>query len=136
VALVDEATRGAVEADGAARGVVVVARGAVEVDGATRGAGRRASGGVGVTHGAGEVNVAARGAANGARRGSWGGGVSGSDSEGVEIGGWGGACKGKRIFVEDDVARDDDAVGGEVKAAIPLVVRGVAEEEAEGGAGG
>jgi hypothetical protein len=34
------------------------------------------------------------------------------------------------------VTRDDDAVGGEVKAAIPLVVRGVAEEEAAGGARG
>jgi hypothetical protein len=54
--------------------------------------------------------------------------------EGVKIGGWGGACKGKHIFVEDDVTRDDDAVGGEVQAPIPLVVRGVAEEEAASGA--
>jgi hypothetical protein len=30
--------------------------------------------------------------------------------EGVEIGGWGGANKGKHIFVDDDVTRDDDAV--------------------------
>jgi hypothetical protein len=32
------------------------------------------------------------------------------------------------------VTRDDDAVGGEVQAPIPLVVRGVAEEEAASGA--
>jgi hypothetical protein len=54
--------------------------------------------------------------------------------EWVEIGGCGGACKGKHIFVEDDVTRDDDAVGGEVQTPIPLVVRGVAEEEAASGA--
>jgi hypothetical protein len=54
--------------------------------------------------------------------------------EGVKIDGWGGACKGKHIFVEDDVTRDDDAVGGEVQASIPLVVSGVAEEEEASGA--
>jgi hypothetical protein len=54
--------------------------------------------------------------------------------EGVKIGGWGGANKGKHIFVENDVMRDDDAVGDEVKTAIPLVVRGVAKEEAASGA--
>jgi hypothetical protein len=32
------------------------------------------------------------------------------------------------------VTRDDDAVGGKVQTAIPLVVRGVAKEEAVGGA--
>ena len=48
--------------------------------------------------------------------------------EGVEIGGWGGVSKGKHIFVEDDVTRDDDAVGGKVQTPIPLVVRGVAKE--------
>jgi hypothetical protein len=42
--------------------------------------------------------------------------------KGVEIGGWGGASKGKYIFVEDNMTRDDDVVRGEVKAAIPLVV--------------
>jgi hypothetical protein len=42
--------------------------------------------------------------------------------EGVEIGRWGGASKGKHIFVEDDVMRDDDAVGDEVKTMIPLMV--------------
>jgi hypothetical protein len=44
------------------------------------------------------------------------------------------ASKGKHILVEDDVMRDDDAVGGEVQTLIPLVVRGVAKEEAAGGA--
>jgi hypothetical protein len=34
--------------------------------------------------------------------------------EGVKVGGWGGASKGKHILVEYDVTRDDDAVGGEV----------------------
>jgi hypothetical protein len=54
--------------------------------------------------------------------------------EGVEIGGWGGASKEKHIFVEDDVTGDDDAMGGEVKTTIPLVVRGGAKEEAASGA--
>jgi hypothetical protein len=31
------------------------------------------------------------------------------------------------------VTRNDDAVGGEVQTAIPLMVRGVAKEEAAGG---
>jgi hypothetical protein len=53
--------------------------------------------------------------------------------EGVKIGGWRGASKGKHILVEDDVTRDDDAVGGKVQTPIPLVVRGVAKEEAAGG---
>jgi hypothetical protein len=48
--------------------------------------------------------------------------------EGVKISGWGGASKGKHIFVEDDVTRDDDAVGGEVQTPVPLVVRRVAKE--------
>lgn len=34
--------------------------------------------------------------------------------EGVEVGGWGGAGKGKHIFVEDDMTKDDDVMGGEV----------------------
>jgi hypothetical protein len=54
--------------------------------------------------------------------------------EGVEIGGQGGASKGKHIFVEDDMTRDDDAIGGEVKTEIPLVVKRVAKEEAADGA--
>jgi hypothetical protein len=53
--------------------------------------------------------------------------------KGVEIGGWGGASKGKHIFVENDVT-GDDAMGGEVKATIPLVVRRVAKEEEANGA--
>ena len=54
--------------------------------------------------------------------------------ERVEIGGWGGASKGKHIFVVNNMTRDDDAMGDEVKTAIPLVVRGVIEEEAASGA--
>jgi hypothetical protein len=42
--------------------------------------------------------------------------------EGVEIYGWGGPSKGKHIFVEDGVTGDDNAVGDEVKIAIPVVV--------------
>jgi hypothetical protein len=34
--------------------------------------------------------------------------------EGVQAGGGGGAGKGKHIFAEDDMTRDDDAMGGEV----------------------
>jgi hypothetical protein len=49
--------------------------------------------------------------------------------ERVEIGGWGGANKGKHIFVENNVMRDEYAVGDEVKTVIPLVVRGVTEQE-------
>jgi hypothetical protein len=45
--------------------------------------------------------------------------------ERVEIDGWGGASKGKPIFVVNDVTRDEYVVGGEVNTAIPLVVRGV-----------
>jgi hypothetical protein len=53
---------------------------------------------------------------------------------GVKISGRGGASKGKHIFVKDDMTRYDDVVGGEVKTAIPLVVRRVAKEEATSGA--
>jgi hypothetical protein len=31
--------------------------------------------------------------------------------EGVEIGRWGGASKGKNIFVKNNVTRDEDALG-------------------------
>jgi hypothetical protein len=48
--------------------------------------------------------------------------------EGVKIGGWVGASKGKHILIEDDVTRDDGAVGGEVQTPVPLVVRRVAKE--------
>jgi hypothetical protein len=54
--------------------------------------------------------------------------------EGVEIDGWGGASKGKHIFVKNNVMRDDDAVGDEVKTVTPRVVSGVAKEEAASGA--
>jgi hypothetical protein len=40
--------------------------------------------------------------------------------EGVEIDGWRGASKGKHIFVENDMTRDEDAMGGEVETSIPL----------------
>jgi hypothetical protein len=33
--------------------------------------------------------------------------------------------KGKGSFIEDDVPRDDDSVGREVKAAVPFVMSGV-----------
>jgi hypothetical protein len=55
--------------------------------------------------------------------------------ERVEIGVWGGASKGKHIFIEDNVMRAEYAVEDEVKTVIPLVVRGVTEEEAASGAG-
>jgi hypothetical protein len=54
--------------------------------------------------------------------------------ERVEINGWGGANKRKHIFVENHMTRDEYEVGDEVKTAIPLVVRGVTEEEATSGA--
>jgi hypothetical protein len=54
--------------------------------------------------------------------------------DGVEIDGWGGATKEKHIFVENNVTRDDDAIGDEVKTVIPLVVGGVTKEEAASGA--
>jgi hypothetical protein len=38
--------------------------------------------------------------------------------------------QGEHIFVQDDMTSDDDVLGGEVKTAIPLLVRGVAKEEA------
>jgi hypothetical protein len=53
--------------------------------------------------------------------------------EGVEISGWGESSKGKHIFAKDDMTRDDDAMGGEVKPVIPLVVRRVAKKEAASG---
>jgi hypothetical protein len=31
--------------------------------------------------------------------------------------------KGKSRFIKDDVPRDDDSIGGEVKAAVSFVVR-------------
>jgi hypothetical protein len=54
--------------------------------------------------------------------------------ERVEIGGWGRASKGKHILIKYNMKRDNYAVGDEVKAAVPLVVRRVAKEEATSGA--
>jgi hypothetical protein len=34
--------------------------------------------------------------------------------------------KGKGRFIEDDVPGDDDSIGGEVKAAVPFMMSGVA----------
>jgi len=34
--------------------------------------------------------------------------------------------KGKGRFIEDDVPGDDDSIGGEVKAAVPFVISGIA----------
>jgi hypothetical protein len=115
---------------------------------ATHAAGRRASGVVGATCGARVVDGTACGASRGTREGveaTWRGkqrkarhlGWRGSHirlKEEVEIDGWGGASKWKHIFIEDDVTVDDDVVGSKVKTVIPLVVRGVAKEEAVGGA--
>ena len=56
--------------------------------------------------------------------------------ERVEIGGCRGASKGKHIFVNNNMTRDEYAVGSEVETAIPLMVRGVCEEEAASGARG
>jgi hypothetical protein len=113
------------------------ARGVDRVDVAVRGVGRGASGGVEATRGAGKGSSggvgAARGAGNGARRLGWRWNQIGLEKR-VEIGGWRGASKGKHNFVENNVTRDEYAVGDKVKTTIPLVVRGVTEEEATSGA--
>jgi hypothetical protein len=122
--------------------VVGTARGADAGDGAARGAGRSASGAsktrvawAGSTRSRAravkprEARVTVRGEVPG------GMGTRIRLKEGVKIGGWGGASKGKHIIVEDDVTGDDDAMGGEVKTTIPLVAMGVAREEAASGAG-
>jgi hypothetical protein len=83
----------------------------------------------------------------GAGRADWGGGRTGSRSrrESRSVGGadptrgkssslkttW-----GKVIFIKNDMTRDEDAVGEEIKAAVPLVVRGVTEKKTMGGARG
>jgi hypothetical protein len=55
----------------------------------------------------------------------------------IEVGGWGGGIsKGKNLLIKDNMVRDDDVVGKEVKALVPLVVRGVTEEEITSGVGG
>jgi hypothetical protein len=104
----------------------VAARGASGGVEAARGTGKGASGGIGVG--------AARDASKGARLGlGWRWNWIGLEKR-VEIGGWGGASKGKHIFVKNNVSIDEDAMRNEVKAAIPLVVRGVSKEEASSGA--
>lgn len=47
----------------------------------------------------------------------------------------GGSSKGKDILIEDNMTGDDDAVGEEVKASVPLMIRGVTEEKTMSGAG-
>jgi hypothetical protein len=48
----------------------------------------------------------------------------------------GGSSKGKDILIEDNMTGDDDAVGEEVKASVPLMIRGVTEEKTMSGARG
>jgi hypothetical protein len=45
-----------------------------------------------------------------------------------------GAGKGKNIFVKNNMMRDDDAVGEEIKAVVPLMVRRVTKEKTVSGA--
>ena len=98
-------------------------------DVATRGA----SGGVEAARGAGKGTSGGIKAARGAGNLGWSWNRIGLEKR-VEIGGWGGASKGKHIFIENNVMIDEDAVGNEVKEAISLLVRGVAKEEAASGA--
>ena len=44
--------------------------------------------------------------------------------------------KGKTGFVEDDMPRDDDLVGGKIKAAITFVVSRISKEDTQSKAGG
>ena len=44
--------------------------------------------------------------------------------------------KGKGSFIKDDMPRDDDAIGREVKAAVSFVMVGIAKEDAQGRPGG
>jgi hypothetical protein len=43
--------------------------------------------------------------------------------------------KGEIQLVEDDVARDENSMGGEVETPVPLMVGGVPEEDTASGAG-
>jgi hypothetical protein len=58
--------------------------------------------------------------------------------EHVELGdrGSGRGGKGEIRLVENDVMRDEDSLGGEVETSIPLMVRGVSEEDTASGMGG
>ena len=49
-------------------------------------------------------------------------------SKSDDIGGLGCSGKRKRNFIKGDMARDDDAICGEIKAAITLVVVRIAKE--------
>jgi hypothetical protein len=49
--------------------------------------------------------------------------------EWVKIDRWGGSNEGKDILVKNDMSRDDDVVGEEIKAVVPLVARGVTKEK-------
>lgn len=42
----------------------------------------------------------------------------------------------ENILIEDDMMREDEVVSEEVKAVIPLVFRGVTEEDTTSGPGG
>jgi hypothetical protein len=46
----------------------------------------------------------------------------------------GGLEKGKTL-IEHHMARDEDPSGGKIKTPVPLVIRGVPEEDTESGAG-
>jgi hypothetical protein len=111
----------------------------------------------------GGVGRAARGDSGNAEaaRGCAGEGVAGRPREVVKwtnLRGWGQDCGGHRVeveehaelgergsgrggkkeirLVENNVTRDEDYVGGEVKTLIPLMVGGVAKEDTASGARG
>jgi hypothetical protein len=73
---------------------------------------------------------------------AWAGREGWRSREGVEIKksvkvdrrGW--SSEWKNILIEDNMMREDEVVSEEVKAAIPLVVRGVTEEDTTSGPGG
>jgi hypothetical protein len=108
------------DGDGATRGMG-------RVNGAPRGAGRVDKAPSGMEMGVNGGVELAWGVGNGSRQGALGGG--GPDRTQGESQDWWmwRASKGKHIFVEDDVMRDD-AMGEEVKTARPLVVRRVARK--------
>jgi hypothetical protein len=69
-----------------------------------------------------EGGEAARGVGNGVKQGSWGCGYSDQTQGGSRDRWMGRSQQGKHIFIEYDMTGDDDAMGGEVKTTIPLVV--------------
>ena len=42
--------------------------------------------------------------------------------------------EGERCLIKDDMSRDDDPVGGPIKAGVAFVVRRITEEDTHGGA--